>query len=362
MKVGCQLEPGQTQLPPLVPVKMTQSATQICQSGSSSLAATQSCVWGPPPWWQPPHQLQPPQQTRQGQLALPPQPTKLQDQLSLSWSAPPSDQLLREQGAWQEYLRPPHSEEPLKPQPQQHAQTQPHVAQQKYQQQELGQQTMSPLEAVAQVAWRQEQLSSAVSVQPGVEHIVRAQQQQEQKQLLPEAWQEQPPQHQQLLGLFVQQQQQPQQSEEPPSQQQQQEQQDGTTEPDQESGMAQSNDKKLTEEQLALIEQRRQKALSKKRKRAADTDGPQDSRPQCVICQADMLLAEDRLMLPRGHTFHRECVEKYATKKGVQVEDACPLRCRTTSQGQSSGASASSASTSIVDLVAQAEAEAERMA
>ena len=71
--------------------------------------------------------------------------------------------------------------------------------------------------------------------------------------------------------------------------------------------------------------------------------------PECVICQSEMKVEEERLALPCAHTFHKECIEKYAVCKGIPVEQACPC-----------GASSSSPQPRV-DLVAQTEVEADSL-
>ena len=52
--------------------------------------------------------------------------------------------------------------------------------------------------------------------------------------------------------------------------------------------------------------------------------------PQCVICRDDITPGGDVTYvtsLPCGHTFHTECITKYADCKGIDLERACPYRC-----------------------------------
>ena len=50
--------------------------------------------------------------------------------------------------------------------------------------------------------------------------------------------------------------------------------------------------------------------------------------PKCVICQWEMTRADERLALPCAHVFHKACIEDYASCKGIELEEACPFKCR----------------------------------
>ena len=50
-------------------------------------------------------------------------------------------------------------------------------------------------------------------------------------------------------------------------------------------------------------------------------------RPQCVICRDVMLPDQEVESLACAHTFHTECIYKYAECKGCDVVMACPYRC-----------------------------------
>lgn len=49
--------------------------------------------------------------------------------------------------------------------------------------------------------------------------------------------------------------------------------------------------------------------------------------PICVICRAPMLVSEDRQALPCMHVFHARCIERYASCKGLPIEQCCAFKC-----------------------------------
>ena len=121
----------------------------------------------------------------------------------------------------------------------------------------------------------------------------------------------------------------------------------------------------LSDAQVDLINRRRQEALAKRRARRTSGSGSgvgsdqpmplmdqergdvaagvlasaQDNErrsaqrhelPTCVICR-DVIVPginiEDVTSLPCGHTYHTECITRYAECKGCGLEQACPLKC-----------------------------------
>jgi hypothetical protein len=83
----------------------------------------------------------------------------------------------------------------------------------------------------------------------------------------------------------------------------------------------------LSSEQVAKIEENRREALARKNlKEAQDADNKR-AKWSCIICCDEMSKDDERLALPCGHTFHKECVTKYAKLKEIPLEKACPMRC-----------------------------------
>ena len=52
---------------------------------------------------------------------------------------------------------------------------------------------------------------------------------------------------------------------------------------------------------------------------------PAMPRPMCVICQFGFDYEEEILALPCAHTFHSECIQRWATTRAVGLEASCPL-------------------------------------
>ncbi len=73
------------------------------------------------------------------------------------------------------------------------------------------------------------------------------------------------------------------------------------------------------------------------------------------------------MALPCGHAFHEACVNRFASCKGVPVEEACPMRCHLSfpviGGHDESGASSDGGGEVVVEggEVAAAEAAADSM-
>ncbi len=59
---------------------------------------------------------------------------------------------------------------------------------------------------------------------------------------------------------------------------------------------------------------------------------PQQGPPECKICLSPMRVAESRLAMPCGHTFHAECINKHLETRGLSWETGCPFMCGAASQ------------------------------
>ena len=87
----------------------------------------------------------------------------------------------------------------------------------------------------------------------------------------------------------------------------------------------------MSSEEIARIAKNRQDALMRKNMKVAEK-----SSWECTVCHQEMAVEEKRTSLLCGHTFHTECVTKYANKKQIPLEQACPMRCHRSSSASSS--------------------------
>ena len=87
----------------------------------------------------------------------------------------------------------------------------------------------------------------------------------------------------------------------------------------------------MSSEEIARIAKNRQDALMRKNLKAAEK-----STWECTVCHQEMTVEEKRTSLLCGHTFHTECVTKYANVKQIPLDQACPMRCHRSSSASSS--------------------------
>ena len=82
----------------------------------------------------------------------------------------------------------------------------------------------------------------------------------------------------------------------------------------------------MSSEEIARIAKNRQDALMRSNLKVAEK-----STWECTVCHQEMTVEEPRTSLLCGHTFHTECVTKFATIKNLPLEQACPMRCHRSS-------------------------------